>query len=85
MAKRCIVGLRVKNRVEHVPELQRVLTECGCNIRMRLGLHDTGADFCSPDGLILLDLYGDDCSCSDIRMRLSAIEGVEVQTMEFDV
>ena len=85
MAKRCIVGLQVTNRMENAPELQKVLTECGCSIRMRLGLHDTGADFCSPDGLILLELYGDDCACSDVEARLGAVKGVQVHTMVFDV
>ena len=31
MAKRCVLGLLITDRIKNVPELQRTLSECGCN------------------------------------------------------
>ncbi len=84
MAKRCVMGVLVTNRVQNVPELQKVLTECGCQIKTRLGLHDTDANFCSPNGLILLELFGDDAAYTDVETRLRAIKGLQVQKMIFE-
>jgi len=84
MAKRCVMGVLVTNRVQNVPQLQTVLTECGCQIRTRLGLHDTDASSCSPNGLIILELYGDDAAYEDVEKRLKAIRGLQVQKMLFE-
>ena len=41
------------------PEPAKTLTEYGCNIKLRVGLHETGEDFCSDDGVIMLQACGD--------------------------
>jgi hypothetical protein len=84
MAKRCVMGVLVTNRVQNVPEFQKVLTECGCQIKTRLGLHDTGTDFCSPNGLILLELFGSDAAYDEVEAKLKAVKGLQVQKMLFD-
>lgn len=40
MEKRIVLGVQVTNRVEKVLDVQKILTEYGCNIRTRLGLHE---------------------------------------------
>ena len=42
-----IIGLRVDHRHSNALNLQKTLTEFGCNIKLRVGLHETGEDFCS--------------------------------------
>jgi hypothetical protein len=84
MGKRRVMGILVTNRVQNVPELQKTLTECGCWIKTRLGLHDTDADSCSPSGLILLELSGDDDAYATVESRLKAIQGLQVQKMVFE-
>ena len=85
MAKRCVMGVLVTNRVQNAPELQKVLTDCGCQIKTRLGLHDTDANSCSPNGLILLELLGDDSAYAEVETRLKAVKGLQVQKMVFEV
>ena len=46
-----IIGLRVDHRHANALNLQKTLTEYGCNIKLRVGLHETGEDFCSDDGV----------------------------------
>ena len=83
MKKHLIVGVHITNRVKHVPEVQKVLTEFGCSIKTRLGLHEASATVCSPNGLILLEMVGDDRASNRMARKLKAITGVEVQKMVF--
>ena len=82
--KHCIVGVHITDRVKNAGEVQKVLTEYGCSIKTRIGLHDVREDFCSTNGVILLEILGGDAVCSQMRSRLSAIEGVQVQAMVFE-
>ena len=55
-----ILGVHVTNRTQHTPAVQNVLTEFGCNIKTRLGLHDVDDNYCSPNGLLLIEFIGTD-------------------------
>ena len=83
MKKHLIFGVHITNRVKRVPDVQKVLTEFGCSIKTRLGLHEASASVCSPNGLILLEMVGDDKASNQMARKLRAIEGIEVQKMIF--
>jgi hypothetical protein len=85
MSKRYVVGICLSNRVENAAEFQRVLTECGCYIKTRLGLHDVNENLCAPGGLILLEVYGGDAAVADMESKLKAVKGLQVQKMEFEM
>jgi len=85
MAKRYVLGLLVTDRIKNVPGLQKVLSECGCNIKTRLGLHDTNETFCSASGLLLLELFGEEHAQAEVERKLSSVEGVQLQKMVFDM
>ena len=84
MDKHIIIGVHITERVKHAGEIQKVLTGFGCQIRTRLGLHEADKGVCSPNGLILLDLVDDDAKVAELKQQLTAIDGVEVQSMVFD-
>jgi hypothetical protein len=84
MDKHIIVGVHITERVKHAGEVQQALTEFGCQIRTRLGLHEADKKVCSPNGMILLELVDDDAQVASLKARLVAIDGVEVQSMVFD-
>lgn len=82
-----ILGVHVTDRVKHIVGkggVQPVLTEYGCYIKTRLGLHEVGKDVCSPNGLLILELVGDVNKCKELEQKLSAIEGISVQKMIFE-
>lgn len=83
MDKHIIVGVHITERVKHATGVQQVLTDFGCQIRTRLGLHEADKGTCSPNGLILLEMVDDDAKAAELQSALSAIEGVDVQTMVF--
>ncbi len=78
-----LLGIHITNRIKKAGDVQKLLTEYGCNIKTRLGLHDVHDNYCSPAGLIVLELYGDLAKCNELEHRLTGIEGVEVRKMVF--
>ena len=54
-----IIGVRVNHRVANAVGLQEVLTKYGCNIKLRVGLHETSEKFCADDGVIMLQVCGE--------------------------
>jgi hypothetical protein len=85
MAKRIILGVSITDRVKNVLDVQKVLTEFGCNIKTRLGLHEVGDSFCAASGLILLEACGDAGKIADMESMLRAVAGIDVQKMVFEV
>lgn len=84
LKKHIILGVHITDRIHHVNSVQNILTEYGCSIRTRLGLHEAEAGFCSPNGLILLEMTDDEKTADELAAKLNAIEGVEVKKMSFD-
>jgi hypothetical protein len=66
-----------------VNAVQRLLTEYGCSIRTRLGLHEADQGFCSPNGLLVLEMTDDEKTADALAAKLNAVEGVEVKKMVF--
>lgn len=79
-----IFGVSINARLQNAPEVQRVFSEFGCHIRSRIGLHRIYDGSCSPNGLILLEMWGDENACREMKRRLEAFDGVEVQEMRFE-
>lgn len=85
MDNHIILGVHITNRVKKAPEVQKLLTQYGCNIKTRIGLHDVGPNYCSPSGLLILEMFGDEATCKELAQELQAIEGIDVQQMTFGV
>ncbi len=77
-----IVGIHVTNRVKHAGVIQKVLTQYGTNIKTRVGLHDITDDL-AANGIILLEMVGNERQCLSILKKLNAIKGVEAKKMVF--
>jgi hypothetical protein len=82
--KHFVYGIHITDRMKSAVEVQKILTEFGCNIKTRLGLHDVGEDYCTSTGLLILELIGDEGKIQEMHTKLKAIEGVEVKGMIFD-
>lgn len=78
-----ILGIHIKDRETKAIEIQKLLGEYGCYIRTRLGLHETSADYCSPAGLILVEMVGERVVADELAGKLKALPGIEVQQMLF--
>jgi len=79
-----VYGVYIGSRMQNAPEVQRVFSEYGCFIRSRIGLHRIYDGTCSPNGLILLEMWGDERMCAEMKAKLEAFEDVEIQEMRFE-
>lgn len=83
-ARHLIFGVHINDRVHRIPDVQKLFSDYGCFIKTRIGLHHVDENACSPRGLIVLEMFGDESKCQELSTKLSAIDGVEVQQMVFD-
>jgi hypothetical protein len=83
-ARHIVIGVHISDRVHNVPGVQNLLTEYGCSIKTRIGLHAVDEKFCSPNGLLLLEMAGPEKPTFELIEKLKAIQGVDVQTMIFE-
>ena len=86
MSENCstIMAILQENRVDTAVKVQDVLTKYGCNIRVRLGLHDAHVDSCSNSGIILLQLCGEQALTTQLEKELQAVPNVKVKYMNLD-
>ena len=79
-----IVGLRLNNRTHNATLLQEVLTKHGCNIKVRLGLHEASEDVCANDGLIVLQPCGKKEVIEAMVAELDSLDGVSAKLMDLN-
>ena len=80
-AKKTILGVHVAQRTKRTAKVQKILSDYGCSIRTRIGLHEAGDGFCSPNGLILLEVVS---QASALAAALAKVPGVSVKKMVFE-
>lgn len=84
--KKIIIGIQVGHRNEDATNVQKILTDFGCIIKTRLGLHQQSEnnELCSEKGLIILELVRDcDEKATELIEKLNNIDEVSVRKMEF--
>lgn len=74
-----IIGVSLENRIETAVEFQKIITDFGCEIRTRIGLHPSMSDVCLNRGIILLEVNGE---AELLKLELS--KHWAIQTMEFE-
>lgn len=78
-----IIGIKLPNRDNTAIEFQKIMTKYGCIIKTRLGLHSLQGGFCTPFGIILLEII-DHKKLRELEAELLKIDKIEIQTMTFD-
>jgi len=84
MSKTTIFGVLLSNRINTACKFQEVVTKYGCSIKTRIGLHDVSEGKCSPNGVILLEVIGEDGEIAAMEKDLSMIPEVKLQKMDFE-
>ena len=79
-----ILGVHITDRLKNAVDVQKLLTEYGCNIKTRLGLHEIHEDECALNGILILEMAGDQARSLELGEKLNAIEGIEVQKIVFE-
>lgn len=74
-----IVIIKVDKRNDVASEVQKILTDYGCSIRVRLGLHDEPVNVCSPAGLIFLQVAGEEEPVRKMMEKLNDLDNVSAK------
>ncbi len=79
-----IMGIKLMERMKSAAKFQELLSEYGCEISTRLGLHVTSEDSCSPNGLIILEFIDNaDEAAEEFEQKAAEIADVTIQKMVF--
>ena len=76
-----IIGIKLTNRAETATVFQKILSKYGCNIKTRIGLHEVNAGICSKNGIILLEVIGDEKIIENMLSELKSIENIKLDKM----
>ncbi|HRX57816.1 MAG TPA: hypothetical protein P5075_03495 [Eubacteriales bacterium] len=79
-----VIGVRMDNRVANAASFQQVLTENGCKIKARLGLHEASADACGTDGMIILQPFGEKEEIERLVKDINKLEGVKAKLIDLN-
>lgn len=77
-----VILVKIDHRSTEAVKVQSILTEFGCNIKVRLGLHEVSKEICANDGLIVLEVDGDKRRLNKIVSQLNKVDYVEAKLIE---
>lgn len=77
--KKTLLLILIDGRKKSAVNVQKILTEWGCLIKTRLGIHDGVLDSCSESGLMILELVGDEEKQLEMTRKLSLLFGVKAK------
>lgn len=75
-----VINLRKKEAVT----VQKILTEWGCLIKTRLGLHEGVLENCSETGTIFLEMVGEPEKHQELSRKLNLLPGVQAKIVDFE-
>lgn len=78
-----ILGIKLFERANTAAELQKILSDYGCFIKTRIGLHSVSDGVCSTNGIILIEFIGNDEKLNEFEKSLLTLNHVELQKMTF--
>ncbi|MFV0402222.1 MAG: hypothetical protein ACK5LX_16615 [Oscillospiraceae bacterium] len=79
-----LIGIRMDNRVDNAMDFQRALTENGCMIKARLGLHEVSESACANDGLIVLQPCGTKEEIDKLLADINRLDGVTAKLIDLN-
>ncbi len=77
-----IMAILIDKRTDAAAKVQKILTDHGCIIKTRLGMHESSN--CADEGIIILDLTASDSEVEALESELNSIAGVKVKSMVLD-
>lgn len=83
MTYNAIMVVKLKKRADLAAEIQEVLTEYGCIIAARMGLHEI-ENSCRQDGLITLFLDGSKSRINNLQSSLNKYDKVKAKKLSLD-
>jgi len=83
--KKTVMLVLVSLRSKQAPRVQRILTDWGCLIKTRLGLHEGTLKDCTESGLLFLELVGTSAQHKELARKLNLLSGVQAKLIKLSV
>lgn len=83
--RKTVMVVLISHRHEAASKVQAVLTGWGCMIKTRLGIHEGVQENCSENGLLFLDLVGDEEKIAELERKLGVIRGVSARMITLEL
>ena len=83
MSETKVVLILIDKRTDAALKVQEVLTENGCIIKIRLGMHETSS--CAEEGLIFLNVKGSEDDIEELIKELNKIERVNAKSVKMSL
>ncbi|MBN1292974.1 MAG: hypothetical protein JXB48_14125 [Candidatus Latescibacteria bacterium] len=83
--EKSILLVLVGDRQESALKVQKILTEMGCFVKTRLGIHDGTPQACTNTGLIILELLGENADKKSVVAKLEKVESVSVKLVNLSI
>ncbi len=80
-----ILLIMIGKRKEAAVKVQQILTGWGCIIKTRLGIHDGVLDNCTDEGLLILELHGDQEQKDELSRKVAVLPGVTSKLVELTI
>ncbi len=77
-----VVLVKIDHRSTEATKVQEILTQYGCSIKVRLGLHEVSQEFCANDGLVILEVEGDQQELNKMLEALNKVDYVQARYIE---
>ncbi len=83
--EKTILLLLMGDRTDTAVQVQKILTNMGCAIKTRLGIHDVNKNECANTGLLILELVGDADQKRKLADDLRQVHDVKVELVEMSL
>lgn len=83
--KKTVLVMVMRHRRETAVKVQKIMTEHGCIIKTRLGIHDGVLDTCSDVGLIILELAGGSAEKRTLAKKLNTVQEVKAKLVDISL
>jgi len=77
-----VVLIKIDHRSSEATKVQGILTQYGCSIKVRLGLHEVSRDYCANDGLVVLEIDAASNELDEMLKALNAVDYVQARLIE---
>jgi hypothetical protein len=81
-ASHVVLTVHVTDRLKEVPPVQKTLSQFGDVIRTRLGIHEVGKGYSSPEGILILDIVSE-AKAHQLQKTLNKLQGIETKLVVF--
>lgn len=77
--EKTVLLVLLNNRKQTAITFQKILTDWGCMVKTRLGIHDGVLNKCSNSGLVILDIVGQKKKLNEMTRKLNLVKGIKAK------